>query len=132
MSAGLIRGRLGTPEERLILVSRRLSGTHLAHWWEFPGGKIELGESPEQALIREVHEELGLTVSVGDIFAVGHHAYPQREVVLLVYDARVVAGEPSCKEVAEFRWVTPEELVAMDLPPADLPVIERIKRELTS
>ena len=130
VAAGLIRGAENTSEHDLILISRRPSGTHLANWWEFPGGKIEQGESPENALVREVEEELGLEVSVGDVFAVGHHQYPEKEVILMVYDARVVKGTPMCHEVAEFRWVSPAELVEMTLPPADLPVIQRLRREL--
>lgn len=130
VSAGLIRGAAGSPEAELFLVSRRPAGTHLEHYWEFPGGKVEPGEAPTAALVREIREELELEVSVGDIFAVGHHVYEEREVLLLVYEARVTAGTPQCREVAEFRWVSPAEMVEMELPPADLPVIDRIRREL--
>lgn len=128
--AGLIRGRARTPEAERFLVSRRPAGTHLADWWEFPGGKIELGEPPEHALARELREELGIDVEVGDVYAVGHHVYETREVLLLVYSCAVVSGQPQCLEVAEFRWVTPAELVALPLPPADEPVVARLRREL--
>ncbi len=130
VSAGLIRGAHGAVEAERFLVSRRPAGAHLEHFWEFPGGKVEAGESPPTALVREIREELGIDVSVGDVFAIGHHVYDEREVFLLVYEARVISGEPSCREVAEFKWVTPSELVQMELPPADVPVIERIKRDL--
>lgn len=130
--AGLIRGRRGTPEADRFLVSRRPTGTHLAGWWEFPGGKIEAGEAPERALVRELAEELTVQVAVGDVYAVGHHVYETREVLLLVYDCRVVGGAPTCREVAEFRWVTPAELVELPLPPADGPVVARLRRELTA
>ncbi|MCA9538536.1 MAG: 8-oxo-dGTP diphosphatase MutT [Myxococcales bacterium] len=129
VAAGLIRGAPDTADADRYLISRRPAGTHLADWWEFPGGKLESGEAPAEALVRELREELGVEVEVGDVFAVGHHAYPEREVVLLVYDARIIGGEPTCREVAEFRWVTAAELIALELPPADRPVIDRLRRE---
>ncbi len=64
------------------------------------------------------------------MYAVGHHVYETREVLLLVYSCAVVSGQPQCLEVAEFRWVTPAELVALPLPPADEPVVARLRREL--
>lgn len=130
VAAGLVRGGAGSPEADLVLISRRPAGAHLADWWEFPGGKVEPGESPTAALARELHEELGVDVEVGDVYAVGHHVYESHEVVLLVYACRVVAGEPQCRAVAEFRWVTPAELLTVPLPPADGPVVDRLRREL--
>lgn len=129
VAAGLVRGRQNSAEADRYLISRRPEGTHLAQSWEFPGGKIDPGEPPAQALVRELREELGIEVEVGDIFAVGHHVYPEREVLLLVYEARVIGGAPACLEVAEFRWVSAAELVKIPLPPADLPVVERLARE---
>ncbi len=132
VAAGLVRGRLGSPEAEHFLISRRPAGTHLADWWEFPGGKVEPGESPTAALVRELHEELGIEVEVGEAYAVGHHVYERHEVVLLVYACRLVDGEPHCREVAEFRWVTPAELLTVRLPPADGPVVDRLRRELSA
>jgi len=129
VSAGLIRGGLDGPDTDRYLLSRRLEGTHLAGAWEFPGGKVEAGEDPADTLVRELKEELGITVSVGDIFAVGHHSYPERDVILLVYDARLIAGTPQCLEVAEFRWLDVTEVISLPLPPADRPVVDRLRRE---
>lgn len=129
VAAGLIRGPADGPNRDRYLISRRPSGTHLAHAWEFPGGKVEPGEAPAAALAREITEELGIEVEVGDIFAVGHHPYPEKEVILLVYDARMVSGTPQCLGVAEFRWMTAAEVVELPLPPADVPVVERLARE---
>lgn len=130
MAAGLVCGAAGSRESDLFLISRRPHGKHLAGSWEFPGGKIEGGEAPAASLVRELREELGVEVEVGEIYAVGHHVYDEKEVVLLVYACRVIGGEPQCHEVAEFRWVSPTELVSVPLPPADAPVIERLRREL--
>ena len=132
VAAGLIRGAHGSPEAGLFLVSRRPAGTHLAHAWEFPGGKVEPGEAPPDALRREIAEELGVQVAVGDVFAVGHHVYPEKEVVLLVYEARIEAGVPQCLEVAEIGWLRLDELVELPLPPADRPVVERLRRLLAA
>lgn len=128
VTSGLIHGRAGTPEADLFLVSQRPAGTHLAHAWEFPGGKVEPGEDPAVALVRELEEELGVTVEVGDIFAVGHHVYPEKEVILLVYECRVVAGEPACLQVAAFAWLTLAALAELPLPPADRPAVARLRR----
>jgi 8-oxo-dGTP diphosphatase len=123
--AGLIEG--GEPGR--FLVSRRLSDSHLGGRWEFPGGKLEAGESPNDALRRELREELGIEVEVGDPFAIGHHVYAEREVVLLVLRCRHTAGVPQCLEVAELAWLDAREIAALDLPPADVPVVERLLRE---
>ena len=132
VAAGLVSARGGHPTQGPFLVSRRPAGTHLADSWEFPGGKVEPGESPPQALVRELQEELGITVAVGDIFAVGHHVYDTKEVILLVYACEIVAGTPACLEVADFAWHSGAEVVALPLPPADLPVVARLERALAA
>lgn len=128
--AGLIRTPDGDPTHGPFLISQRLAGQHLAHMWEFPGGKVEPGEAPTAALVRELHEELGVTVEVGDVYAVGHHVYPEREVILMVYACVLTAGEPQCLEVAAWRWLSGAELAALPLPPADGPVVDRLRRAL--
>ena len=124
--AGLISK---TPTAPPFLLSRRLPEAHLGGYWEFPGGKLERGESPEVALRREIKEELGIEVEVGDIFAVGHHEYPTKTVLLLVYRAQIVSGIPQCREVAEFAWLDAQQVADLELPPADAPVLARLRRE---
>lgn len=123
--AGLIEG--DAPERYLI--ARRPEGTHLAGAWEFPGGKVEPGEPPPAALVRELREELGIEVAVGDVFAVGHDVDPHREVVMLIYRCRLVQGTPQCLGVADWRWIETPELLTLPLPAADRPVVERLRRE---
>ena len=124
--AGLISK---TAHEPPFLMSRRLPDAHLGGFWEFPGGKLEADETPEVALRRELKEELDIDVEVGEIFAVGHHIYPTKTILLLVYRAVVVTGEVKCKAVAEFAWLNAECVVGLNLPPADEPVLARLKRE---
>lgn len=100
--------------------------------WEFPGGKMEPGEAPDAALVRELVEELGARVEVGPIWDVLFHRYPDRAVLMLVYSCRLRPGEIArCVEVADLAWVTPEELgtAALDVLPADAPLVDRLRRE---
>ncbi len=131
VSAALIRAPHNHTQFGKFLLTQRQQGVHLAGSWEFPGGKIEEGESPENALIREIKEELGITIEVKDIYAIGHHIYTesQKEVILLVYDTYLHSGTPQALEVASFAWLTPQEVIALPLPPADINVVNRLKRE---
>lgn len=100
--------------------------------WEFPGGKMEPGEAPDDALVRELLEELGARVEIGPIWDVLFHRYPDRVVLMLVYACRLLPGEiAGCVEVADLAWVTPEELgaAALDVLPADAPLVDRLRRE---
>jgi 8-oxo-dGTP diphosphatase len=95
-------------------------------YWEFPGGKIEPGETPEDSLRREIAEELGCTVAVGALVAEATHTYGEKQVRLRTYWARVVAGEPVPTEHERLAWVARAELSALRWAPADLPTVERL------
>ncbi len=110
-----------------VLLTRRAEGQHLAGMWEFPGGKLEDGESPEEALIRECREECGIEVEVGKILDVTHHRYPEKDVLLLFFRCELRAGEVRHLQVADHAWVAPADLDNYPLPPADEPVIARIR-----
>lgn len=110
-----------------VLLTRRLEGQHLAGLWEFPGGKLEGGESPEEALVRECREECGIEVEVGEIVDVTYHRYPEKDVLLLFYRCELRAGEVRHLQVADHAWVAPSELDDYPLPPADERVIARIR-----
>ena len=109
-----------------VLLTRRMEGQHLAGLWEFPGGKLEEGEAPEAAVVRECAEECGIEVEVIDVLDVTHHSYPEKEVLLLFYRCALRSGEVQHLQVAEHAWVTPTELEAYPLPPADERVVRRI------
>ncbi len=94
--------------------------------WEFAGGKVEPGESHEQALIRECREELGVTLQVGDVFMSLSHRYPDIHVRLTLYHAVIASGEPQKREHADLRWITPREIPQYDFCPADTEILKRL------
>ena len=122
--AGLIIG-----DDRRILITQRRADQELPLQWEFPGGKVEPGESPVAALIRELGEEIGVMVEVGRIWDVLFHAYPAFDLVMLVYVCRIVDGVPRPVEVAAVAWVAPLDLARWDILPADRPIVDRLRVE---
>ena len=115
--------------EARILMSRRRADQPMPLLWEFPGGKIEPGESPEAALAREVMEELGCLVSVDRVEEVVFHPYEAFDLLMLVYRCRITGGEPRALAVAEIAWVAANELPRLELLPADYPLAERLAME---
>jgi 8-oxo-dGTP diphosphatase len=108
-------------DERFLL-TRRAADTHLAGRWEFPGGKREPGETGEQALIREIREELGCEAVVGPLLLTTDHTYPDVRVRLEFY-AATLRGEPVPQLGQEMRWVPRSELVSLPLPEADADLV---------
>lgn len=94
--------------------------------WEFVGGKVEPGETKQQALIRECREELGITVSVGDLFLELTHCYPDLTIHLTVFHTAIADGEPQLLEHQDLRWVTAEEAAEMPFCPADETIVRRL------
>ena len=113
--------------EGRVLLTRRMKGTHLAGLWEFPGGKLEPGEDPRDTVRRECLEECGIDVEVIDILDVTFHRYEQKDVLLLFYDCRLVAGEVQHLGVAAHAWVAPDALDDYPLPPADVGVVAKVR-----
>ncbi|MBT0653862.1 (deoxy)nucleoside triphosphate pyrophosphohydrolase [Geomobilimonas luticola] len=112
-----------------VLLTRRRADVPYPNLWEFPGGKLEPGEDPRTCIVREIFEELGITVTAGAVFDVIYHRYPERTVLVLVYRCHWTSGEITDLEVAEHRWVRPSDLAGYRLLPADMPLAERISRE---
>ncbi|WP_408898306.1 (deoxy)nucleoside triphosphate pyrophosphohydrolase [Nocardioides sp. R1-1] len=110
----------------LVLCARRGPGGDAGGMWEFPGGKVEPGESPQAALVREIHEELGCVVEIGDPVTTTRHAGARLVVVLSTYWCRVVSGTPDPREHAEVRWVPASRLAELDWAPADVPAVELV------
>lgn len=111
----------------LVLCARRGPGGATGGLWEFPGGKIEPGEAPEAALEREILEELGCRVRVGEEVTTTRHAYDALVVTLSTYWCEVVAGEPEPSEHEEVVWLAPAELGGLAWAPADVPAVDLVR-----
>ena len=108
-----------------VLVQQRPPGTSMAGLWEFPGGKIDAGETPEAALVRELDEELGIGVTHACLApaAFASEALGDRHLILLLYVCRKWAGIPQARHATALKWVYPAQLHGLAMPPADMPLI---------
>lgn len=109
-----------------VLVGQRPEGASLAGRWEFPGGKIELGESPEEALSRELREELGIEAEVGHLKFAATHTYGKTGILFLFYEVKYWKGQVKTQQHLELKWVTPRELRDLELPEANTKFLDRI------
>lgn len=116
-------------EKGRVLLSQRKKGTHLSGAWEFPGGKVEPGEDPRDALVRELMEELGIEVTVHEILEATFHRYPDRALLLLFFAARrtPASRDPQALDVAAWRWAPAAELDSLQFPPADVAIVSRVR-----
>ncbi len=119
-------------ERGRVLLTQRKKGSHLAGAWEFPGGKVEPGEDPRDALVRELQEEIGIDVVVEDPIEVTFHAYPEKTVLLLFFAVtrKEQSPEPRALDVAAVQWAVAEALDDARFPPADVPILAKVRRLL--
>ena len=114
--------------EGRILIARRKADTFLGGYWEFPGGKIEAGESPQQALIRECREELGVTLAVGSLYTQAVHRYPDIHIRLSLYEAAIAEGDLERREHNDLRWIEASQIPSFTFCPADVDILAQIMR----
>ena len=124
ISTGIIRNAAGE-----VFITQRAADGHMANKWEFPGGKIEEGESPEMALARELFEEVGILPESAFLFDQLEYQFPDRHITLWFWLVDSWQGEPFGKEGQPGKWVATRELSADDFPPATAPVIAKLKQE---
>ncbi|HXS67673.1 MAG TPA: 8-oxo-dGTP diphosphatase MutT [Candidatus Polarisedimenticolia bacterium] len=110
-----------------LLITQRHADSHLGGLWEFPGGKREASETFEECLVRELREELGIEVEVGEVLESLTHAYPEKTVVLKFFCCRWKANEPQAIDCGDLRWVSAEELRNYEFPAADARLLEMLR-----
>lgn len=125
VAVGIIRD-----QNQNIFLARRSASSHMANMWEFPGGKIEAGETPEEALKRELHEETGIEVENAVAYGSGEHGDSSFHVTLHFFIVDRWQGEPYGREGQPQRWVAQRELVADDFPPANAAIVRRLLAEV--
>ena len=113
-------------QENKFMICQRPAHKGNGLLWEFVGGKVEAGESPEQALVRECQEELGIVLSVGQVFMDVLHQYPDALVHLTLFCATIQQGTPKLLEHLDLRWITPEEISNYAFCPADREILNEI------
>lgn len=116
--------------EGRCLVARRSASMSAPGCWEFPGGKVEDGELPREALVREIREELGVEIAAGDWIGRGGEAQNDRVIVLDVYAAELRSGEPHPHEHDACEWLAPAELRRLGWAPPDVPIVEQVIERL--
>lgn len=114
------------PERESILIAKRPKHLHQGGFWEFPGGKLELGEVPVEALARELNEELGIQITQLQQLLTVSHDYPDKSVLLDVWEVSAFIGQARGMEGQEIRWVDCSALSKFDFPEANLPILEKI------
>ncbi len=113
-----------------VLLTRRGPRENLAGMWEFPGGKIEVGETPEECLKRELHEELDIDTTITKFFAETSYKYTDGEIKLLFFNAEINNGRINLKVHDKYEWVAINDLTKYDLLPADIPIANKLLEEV--
>lgn len=121
VSAAIIKNETGE-----ILICQRGKGGVCEYLWEFPGGKLEAWESPEECLVRECREELGIEIMVQELFAETTYSYPDITIAFSFFCAEVINGEPTANVHKSIQWVLPDELKLFEFCPADIAIIEKL------
>jgi len=115
---------------KYLVTQRPANSSSRAKRWEFPGGKVDFGEDPKECLKREIYEELGIEILVGDLFGYSSHVYSdEKHVILFGFHCKYVSGKIRKHGIENYAWVTPEEMSNYDITEADLPFVKKLKKE---
>lgn len=115
-----------------LFVAQRPEGKEVGLKWEFPGGKIEVGESPKEALVREIMEELGTLIEVNHYIATVRHQYSSFHLTMQVFQCTLIGPEPVLTEHVAGKWITAGEIDSLDWAPADYKILDAVKQSLLS
>jgi 8-oxo-dGTP diphosphatase len=119
-------------ENNQVFAAKRSKGRHLAGYWEFPGGKIEVDETAQACLQRELLEELNIDATIGSLLMVTEHQYTDKKVALHVYWVNTFSGEIQLKDHDDATWLTVSDLDKLMWAPADMPIVKKLKQILGS
>jgi len=117
-------------QKNKVLITRRGPGEKLAGKWEFPGGKVEVGETPEESLQREILEELGVQVTVGKYFTESIYHYGHGSIRLLAYEVLYISGDFNLTVHDQIKWVSVADLATFDFAPADIEIINQLETQI--
>jgi 8-oxo-dGTP diphosphatase len=112
-----------------VLIAQREAGSHMEFRWEFPGGKLEGNETPEQALVREIKEELDMVIEPVEIYKAVRHKYKDKDILLLAYICRLVNGIGTPIECNDFKWIEKTQLSQYEYTLADVDIVEKLKND---
>lgn len=112
-------------DNKVLIAQRREEDAH-SLMWEFPGGKVEEGESPSESIVREIKEELDIDISVDNVFDVIHHKYEKRNIILIVYNCTYLSGVPKAIECNNFKWVDIKSLQNYEFAAADIKIVNKL------
>ena len=113
-------------KDNLVLLAKRAAHKHMGGFWEFPGGKVEKGETAAESLVRELREELGIETKVISEFHRNIHQYEEKEVLLISFIVEQISGDIKLLDHDEIDWVKKEDLLSYKLAPADIPIVEKL------
>lgn len=112
-----------------VLIAQREEGSNMEFKWEFPGGKLEQDETPEECLVREIKEELDMTIEPVDIYKAVRHKHNGKDILLLAYICKRIHGEGRAIECNDFKWISLDELDRYEYTPADIDIVEKLKKD---
>lgn len=112
-----------------VLIAQRQEGSNMEYKWEFPGGKLEQDETPEECLVREIREELDMAIEPIEIYKAVRHKHNDKDILLLAYICKRIQGEGRAIECNDFKWISLDELGQYEYTPADVGIVDKLKKD---